>query len=54
VKPRLQLPRAWVYRGKRYRLRPGLYRWYVWPGLGRLSAGRFGRMVGGSTFVVTR
>jgi hypothetical protein len=53
-KASLQVPRTWVYRGKRQRLRPGLYRWYVWPGFGRLSAGRFGRMLGGSTFVVTR
>jgi hypothetical protein len=54
AKASLQVPRTWVYRGKHHRLRPGLYRWYVWPGFGRLSAGRFGRMLGGSTFVVTR
>lgn len=54
VRPRLQLPRSWLFRGKRYRLRPGLYRWYVWPGRGRLSAGRFGPLLGGSTFVFTR
>ncbi|MGH2932110.1 MAG: hypothetical protein ACRDKK_04535, partial [Gaiellaceae bacterium] len=54
VRTRLQLPRSWVYRGQRQRLRPGLYRWYVWPGYGRLSAGRYGRLLGGSTFVVTR
>jgi hypothetical protein len=54
ARARLQLPRTWLYRGKRHYLRPGLYRWYVWPGLGRLSAGRFGPMLGGSTFVVTR
>jgi hypothetical protein len=51
--PRLQLSRSWTYRGRRYRLRPGVYRWYVWPGLGQLSAGRFGGLLGGSTFVVT-
>jgi hypothetical protein len=50
---RLQLPRSWTYRGRRYGLRPGVYRWYVWPGFGGLSAGRFGRLLGGSTFVVT-
>jgi len=53
VRTRLQIPRSWVYRGQRKRLRPGLYRWYVWPGFGRLSAGRYGRMLGGSTFMVT-
>jgi hypothetical protein len=51
--PRLQLSRSWTYRGRRYRLRPGVYRWYVWPGFGRLSAGHFGGLLGGSTFVVT-
>jgi hypothetical protein len=54
VRPRLQLPRRWVYRGQHYRLRPGVYRWYVWPGFGSLSAGRYGGLLGGSTFVVDR
>ena len=48
-----QLQSAWRYKGRRYRLRPGVYRWYVWPGYGRPSAGRFGRLLGGSTFVVS-
>ena len=52
VRSRLQLPRAWVYHGRHHRLRPGLYRWYVWPGFGRLSAGHYGRLLGGSTFKV--
>ena len=52
VRPRLQVPRSWVYRGRRQRLRAGLYRWYVWPGFGRLAEGRYGRMLGASTFVV--
>jgi hypothetical protein len=54
LRPHLQLARSWVYRGRRHRLRPGLYRWYVFPGYGRLAAGRFGRLLGGSTFVVRR
>ncbi len=52
VRSRLQLPRAWDYRGRRQQLRPGLYRWYVWPGFGLLSAGRYGGLLGGSSFVV--
>jgi hypothetical protein len=35
-------------------LRPGIYCWDVWPGYGRLRAGRFGPALGGSTFIVTR
>jgi hypothetical protein len=54
VRSSLQLPRAWVYHGRRQRLRPGLYRWYVWPGFGRLSADRYGRLLGGSSFIVGR
>jgi hypothetical protein len=54
VRARLQLPRSWKYHGRRYKLRPGTYRWYVWPGRGRLSAGRYGKLLGASSFVVTR
>jgi hypothetical protein len=54
VRPGFQLRRTWTYKGRRYRLRPGVYRWYVWPGIGRISAGRFGRLLGSSTFVVTK
>lgn len=54
VRPGFRLRRTWTYNGQRYRLRPGVYRWYVWPGVGRISAGRFGRLLGSSTFVVTK
>jgi hypothetical protein len=50
LKARLQLPRAWKYNGRRYKLRPGTYSWYVWPGRGQLSAGKYGKLLGGSTF----
>ena len=53
VRASFQLPRSWVYQGRRYRLRPGVYRWYVWPGIGRISANRYGRLLGSSSFVVT-
>jgi hypothetical protein len=51
--PRLRLPRAWTYEGRRYRLHRGVYRWYVWPGFGAVSAGRYGHMLGGSSFLFT-
>ena len=47
---RLQLPRSWTYHGRRYKLWRGTYRWFVWPGRGPLSAGRYGKLLGGSTF----
>jgi hypothetical protein len=50
----LQLRRTWRFDGRRYRLKPGKYRWYVWPGFGRRSAGRYGYMIGSGTFVVVR
>jgi hypothetical protein len=50
----LKLNRTWVLKGRRYSLRPGVYRWYVWPGFGRLAANRYGGRLGGSTFVMTR
>lgn len=50
LKARLRVPRAWTYHGRRYKLRPGTYRWLVWPGHGSLSAGRYGKLLGGSTF----
>jgi hypothetical protein len=53
VRARFQLRRTWRYNGRRHRLRPGVYRWYVWPGYGRISAARYGRLIGGSTFVVS-
>jgi hypothetical protein len=52
-RPSYRLRRTWLYKGRRYRLRPGLYRWYVWPGYGRISDARYPRRpLGGSTFVV--
>jgi hypothetical protein len=55
VRPSFRLPRTWLYKGRRYRLRPGAYRWYVWPGFGRITAARYARQpLGSSTFVVAK
>jgi hypothetical protein len=53
ARPGFRLRRTWIYNGRRYQLRPGLYRWYVWPGFRRGSTSRYGRLLGSSTFVVT-
>jgi hypothetical protein len=50
----LQLKRTWRFDGRRYRLRPGRYRWFVWPGFGKRSAGRYGKRIGAGTFIVVR
>jgi hypothetical protein len=52
TKPQLRLPRTWKLGGKKMRLAPGRYRWYVWPGLGKPSAQRYGKLHGSSSIVV--
>ena len=46
--PGLQLKKTWKFQRHRYSLSKGLYRWYVWPGLGRQSAHRYGTLMGSS------
>ncbi len=53
-KTSLLLRQAWSYARHHYRLKPGRYRWYVWPGYGSRKAARYGRMIVSSTFKVTR
>ena len=43
---------TWKFEGRRYRLKPGRYTWYVWPGFGKRSAAHYGREIGQGTFVV--
>ena len=52
AKPRLKLRRTWVYNGRRYRLRKGGYRWWVWPAFGPRSKPNYGRLLGTGTFRV--
>jgi hypothetical protein len=49
---RFRMKRRWTYRGKRLTLTPGDYRWYVWPGFGKLSRRTYGPLIGKSDFVV--
>jgi HYR domain len=41
---------TWKYHGHRYRLRPGAYRWYVWPGIGPRRYAKYGKLLGQNTF----
>jgi hypothetical protein len=43
---RLRLEPAWRFGGRARRLTAGRYRWYVWPGIGRRSADRYGDRLG--------
>jgi hypothetical protein len=51
--PSLRLKRSWSFGGRRYRLKPGRYLWYVWPGFGTRAAARYGPLIGKGAFVVT-
>jgi hypothetical protein len=48
----LRLPQHWSYAGKTYTLRRGTYHWYVWPGIGARAQSHYGKLLGGSYFVV--
>lgn len=54
TKAQLQLHGNWRYDGRRFRLKPGRYRWFVWPGLGKRRAARYGHVIGSWTFVIAR
>jgi hypothetical protein len=47
-----QLPQRWRMNGRVQRLAPCRYTWFVWPGIGRRSLGKYGKLLGQSTFVV--
>ena len=47
---RYQLTAKWTYSGKARKLTPGLYTWYVWPGLGPRADARYGSLLGSRTF----
>jgi hypothetical protein len=53
AKNQLGLPAGWRWNGKRHRLSPGKYRWYVWAGFGARSFARY-RAVGSAQFIVPR
>jgi hypothetical protein len=50
---KLKLTPTWTYKGRNYRLKPGRYIWFVWPGFGPPEKGIYGQPVGQSSFVVS-
>jgi hypothetical protein len=52
TKPHYQLRKVWTYRGKRHRLMPGTYWWYLWAGYGHRSEHRYGKLLGRRSFTV--
>jgi hypothetical protein len=51
---RFQLPERWRYAGRTRHLRPGTYRWFVWPGIGPRSRNHYGRLLGTRSFTVLK
>jgi hypothetical protein len=51
---RLQLKRRWRFGRRSYRLVPGKYCWYVWPGYGKRSKRDYGKRLGRSCFRIVR
>jgi hypothetical protein len=54
TKARYRLKKRWAYDGQRRRLEPGRYRWLVWPGFGPRSKSDYGKMLGPTSFRVSR
>lgn len=52
TRTRVALRQRWRFAGRTFRLTPGVYRWYVWPGLGNPARARYGRALGTRMFVV--
>jgi hypothetical protein len=50
----MKLQSSWTYGGRTFRLEPGRYAWYVWPGIGKRNAAHYGRLLGGAVFYVRR
>jgi hypothetical protein len=51
--PRLRVGTTWRYLGRKQRLAPGTYRWYVWAGFGRRAARKYSPLLGSASFTVT-
>ena len=53
VGTKLRLARTWTFAGHKHALVKGRYRWYVWPGFGSRKAAKYGKLLGGSSLVIT-
>ena len=51
---RYTLKKSWKYRGRSYKLGPGRYEWYVWPGFGQRAAANYGVLLGVRSFRIVR
>jgi hypothetical protein len=54
TRTRYVLRTRWRFGGRTQRLSPGRYRWYVWPGYGRRTRHRYGRLLAHGRVAVPR
>jgi len=54
LQPRYRMKKVWKYKGKTRKLAPGHYRWYVYPGVGKRTAHKYGPLIGQSDFFVAK
>jgi hypothetical protein len=54
LKPHYRMKKSWTFKGKKRNLVVGHYRWYVYPGLGKRSANKYGPLIGQSDFYVKK
>jgi hypothetical protein len=54
LQPHYRMKKSWKFKGKKRNLVVGHYRWYVYPGLGKRSANKYGPLIGQSDFYVKK
>jgi hypothetical protein len=54
TKPLYKFKSPWRWEGRRYKMKKGLYTWYVWPGYGARADVNYGPLMGSATFRLTR
>jgi hypothetical protein len=54
VRSAYKLKKSWKFEGRKYRLKPGVYTWFVWPGYGPRSDVNYGDLMGSRTFLIVR
>lgn len=54
LQPHYRLRKSWKFKGKTRKLVVGHYRWYVYPGVGKRSANKYGPLIGQSDFYVKK
>ena len=49
-RPSYKLEKSWTFEGHKYKLKAGVYQWFVWPGYGPRAQVVYGQMLGSRSF----